>query len=125
MRIKTNIKLSIYDCDIIFIITDDLKSEVKTIYKKYEILTLEEDDDNEGESAGMLLSPDIDVYILLIDPHHLSHNTIAHEIYHAAVRITEDRDISDEEAQAWLAGHITGVIYKFLDKKKIQIKHDR
>jgi len=122
MRVKTNIKLPIYDCNIIFILTDDLKSEVKSIYKKYKILIPEEED---GQSAGMLLVPDIDVYILLIDPHYLSHNTIAHEIYHAAVRITEDRDISDEEAQAWLAGHITGVIYKFLDNKKIQIKHDK
>jgi hypothetical protein len=121
MRIKTNIKLPIYDCNIIFIITDDLKSEVKTIYKKYEIVSIED----EGESAGMLLSPDIDIYILLIDPHYLSHNTIAHEIYHAAVRITKDRDISDEETQAWLCGHITERVYKFLVNKKIQIKYGR
>jgi hypothetical protein len=121
MRIKTNIKLPLYDCNIIFILTDDLKSEVKTIYKKYKIkISIDE-----GESAGMLLSPDIDVYILLIDPYYLSHNTIAHEIYHAAVRITKDRDISDEETQAWLCGHITEMIYKFLENKKIQVKYGR
>lgn len=124
MMIKTNIKLPIYDCNIIFILTDDLKSEVKKIYKKHNIETFEEDEDG-GESAGMLISPDIDIYILLIDPHYLSHNTIAHEIYHAAVRITEDRDISDEETQAWLCGHITEMIYNFLENKKIQIKYGR
>jgi len=121
MRIKTNIKLPLYDCNIIFILTDDLKSEVKTIYKKYKIKRSIDD----GESAGMLVSPDIDVYILLIDPHYLSHNTIAHEIYHATIRITKDRDILDEETQAWLNGHITEMIYKFLENKKIQIKYGR
>jgi hypothetical protein len=49
------------------------------------------------------------------------HNTIAHEVFHAVMKITEDRDINDEEAQAWLVGHISGDIYKFLKRKKIEI----
>jgi len=28
-----------------------------------------------------------------------------------------------EEAQAWLCGHLTEVIYKFLSKKKFEVKH--
>ena len=67
--------------------------------------------------------PDIDSYYLLLGSQYLTHNTIAHELYHAVVRITEDRDITDEEAQAWLVGHLSGEIYKFLDKKKLVIKH--
>jgi hypothetical protein len=31
--------------------------------------------------------------------------------------------VIDEEAQAWLVGHLSGEIYKFLDKKKLVIKH--
>lgn len=54
---------------------------------------------------------------------YLSHNTIAHEVFHAVMKITEDRDIKDEEAQAWLVGHITGDIYKFLKKKVIEISN--
>jgi uncharacterized protein (DUF1499 family) len=93
--------------------------ECSKIYKKFKLNVEDED----GESEGMVISPDIDKYFLIIDLNYLSHNTLAHEIYHVVVRVTEERDIVDEEAQAWLAGHITGVIYKFLDKKKFQIKH--
>jgi hypothetical protein len=69
--------------------------------------------------------PDIAKYYLLLNTKYLSHNTIAHEVFHATVRVTEDRDITDEEAQAWLSGHLTGVIYKFLAKKNIAITHGR
>jgi len=31
--------------------------------------------------------------------------------------------VIDEEAQAWLAGHLTAVTYKFIEKKKLVIKH--
>jgi hypothetical protein len=119
MKITTTIKLSTYSCKLLFIITDQLKAESKNIYKKYK-LKLEDDD---GESEGILLSPDISKYFLIIDTKYLSHNTIAHEVYHAVVRVTEDRGIEDEEAQAWLCGHLSGVIYKFLDNKKLPIKH--
>lgn len=66
---------------------------------------------------------DLQNYYLLFPKDFLSHNTIAHEIYHATVRISEDRVVTDEEAQAWLAGYITGMVYEFLEKKKIQLKH--
>jgi hypothetical protein len=122
MKITTTIKLPTYSCELLFIVTDQLKTESQKIYKKYK---LQLDDDVDGENEGILLTPDIDKYFLIIDTKYLTHNTIAHEIYHAVVRVTEDRGISDEEAQAWLCGHITAVIYKFLDKKKFEIKHGR
>lgn len=121
MKTITTIKLPTYSCDLLFIVTDQLKSESNKIYKKYKLK--EEDDD--GENEGILISADIDKYFLLIDIKYLTHNTIAHEIYHGVVRVTEDRGISDEEAQAWLCGHLTGVVYKFLNKKKLEIKHGR
>ena len=120
MKLTTTIKLETYSCEVIVTITDELKTLSEKLYKKYKIKVDEED---EGENEGMLVSPDISKYFLLIDLKYLSHNTIAHETYHAVVRVTEERGIVDEEAQAWLCGHLSGTIYKFLDKKKLQIKH--
>lgn len=123
MKIKLTIKLPTYSCELLFVVTDQLKTESEKIYKKYQLKL--DDDDVDGENEGILLSPDIDKYFLLIDIKYLTHNTIAHEIYHAVVRVTEDRGISDEEAQAWLCGHLTESIYKFLEKKKLEIKNGR
>jgi hypothetical protein len=120
MKSTITIKLPTYSCQVIVTITDQLAIESEKIYKKFKIKA-DEDDDNENE--GILITANIDKYFLLIDLKYLSHNTIAHETYHAVVRVTEDRGISDEEAQAWLCGHLSGVIYKFLDKKKLPIKH--
>jgi len=119
MRTKTTIKLATYGCELVFIITDQIKADSSMIFKKYKMKVEEED----GENEGILITPDIDRYFLLIDLKYLSHNTIAHEVYHGTVRVTEDRGIVDEEAQAWLCGHLSGMIYKFLEKKKLDIKH--
>lgn len=119
MKSSIIIHLPTYSCQLSFMVTDQLYNETIKVYKKYKL----KQDEDEGENEGILISADIDKYFLLIDVKYLSHNTIAHEIYHAAVRVTEDRGIVDEEAQAWLCGHITSVIYKFLEKKNLTIKH--
>lgn len=121
MKVSTTIKLQTYSCELVVTITDTLKKESDRIYKKYKL----SNEDEDGENEGLLITPSIAKYYLLIDTKYLSHNTIAHEMYHAVVRVTEDRGVSDEEAQAWLSGHLAGVIYKFLDKKKLEIKHGR
>lgn len=121
MKITTTIKLPTYSCELSFIVTDQIKIESEKIYKKYKLPI----DDDYGDNEGILLTPNLGRYFLLIDHKYLSHNTIAHEIYHASFRITSDRGVEDEEAQAWLCGHLTGVVYKFLDKKKLEIKHGR
>jgi len=120
MRISTTIKLQTYSCELVVTISDALKKESDKIYKKYK---LKIDEEEEGDNEGLLITSSIARYYLLIDTKYLTHNTLAHEMYHAVVRVTEDRGVSDEEAQAWLSGHLAGVIYKFLDKKKLQIKH--
>jgi hypothetical protein len=123
MRISTTIKLQTYSCELVVTITDALKKESDKIYKKYKLKIDEEEE--EGDNEGLLITSSIARYYLLIDTKYLTHNTLAHEMYHAVVRVTEDRGVSDEEAQAWLSGHLAGVIYKFLDKKKLEIKHGR
>lgn len=115
------INLPTYSCDLTIIITDQIKAEAKKVYKKYK---LEEDDEDE-ENEGLLIIADGGKYFLLVDTKYLTHNTVAHEIYHATVRITEDRNVVDEEAQAWLCGHITAEMYKFIEKKKLIITHGR
>jgi hypothetical protein len=118
MKLSTTINLPTYSCKIIIRIVDSVATEAEKIYKKCKIK-----DDFGDEAEGALIMHDIDVYYLLLGVKYLTHNTIAHEMFHAVVRVTEDRGISDEEAQAWLAGHLTAVLYKFLEKKKLEIKH--
>lgn len=118
MKLSTTIKLPTYSCKIVVGIVDSVAAEAEKVYKRYKIK-----EDFGSEAEGAVIMPDIDVYYLLLGVKYLTHNTIAHEIFHAVVRVTEDRGIVDEEAQAWLAGHLTAVTYKFLDKKKLEIKH--
>ena len=115
---STTIKFPTYSCKLVISVVDNVKSSVEKIYKKYNIK-----DEFEDEAEGVLVMPNMDTYYLMIEKDYITHNTIAHEIFHAAVRITEDRGITDEEAQAWMAGHITESLYKFLEKKKLQVKH--
>lgn len=116
--VTTTVKFPTYECKLVIQVVDNVKLTVGKLYKKYKI-----DDEFEDEAEGALVMPDMKVYYLLLDKIYLTHNTIAHEVFHAAVRITEDRGITDEEAQAWMAGHITETLYKFLEKKKLQVKH--
>lgn len=116
MKHSLKIKLSTYNCELQFCVLDNLNGELNKLYKKYKVNEIFDE-----SAEGVLFTPDIDKYILLIDYKYLTHNTIAHEVFHAVMKITEDRDINDEEAQAWLVGHISGDIYKFLKRKKIEI----
>jgi hypothetical protein len=120
MKIKTTIKLPTYSCELIVGVVDSVAAEAEKIYKRFKIK-----DDFGDEAEGAVIMIDIDKYYLLIGTKYLSHNTLAHEIYHAVVKVTEDRGIVEEEAQAWLAGHLTGVIYKFLEKKNLIVIHGR
>jgi hypothetical protein len=120
MKLRTVIKLPTYSCEVVVIVVDSVAEEAGKLYKKYKLK-----DEFGDEAEGAVLMLDTDKYYLLIGSTNLSHNTLAHEIYHATIRITKDRDILDEETQAWLNGHITEMIYKFLENKKIQIKYGR
>lgn len=116
MRNSKKLKLPTYNCNLIIIITDSLKKEVNSIYKR-----LKHKEIFDEEAEGILLTLDIDNYYLIYDTQYLSHNTIAHEVYHAVVKVTEDRDIVDEESQAWLAGYLTEEVYKFIIKKGLNV----
>lgn len=111
------LKVPMYSCEIQFIIADDINPVLDKIYKKFNI-----PGKFEGEAEGIVFSPDLDLYFILINKQYLSHNTIAHEIYHTTLRIVDDREIDDEEQGAWLNGWIAESMYKFLKKKNLEIK---
>ena len=117
LRVVKSLKIPVYGCTLQFIITDMLIDEVNKIYKKYDIPELFTD-----YAEGCLISSDIDLYIVVFDDKYLSHNTIAHEIFHAVTKITEDRGIEDDEQQAWLCGWVTEHLYKFITKKNLTVK---
>lgn len=116
MTKRKTIKLQTYNCNLIVIVTDELKSVVNGIYKK-----LKHKETFDQEAEGILITIDIDNYYVVFDTEYLSHNTIAHELYHAVVKVTEDRDIIEEEAQAWLMGYLSEVVYKYIQKNSFKI----
>lgn len=116
-RVIKSLKVAIYECTLQFIITDNLIDEVNRIYKKFDIPELFVD-----YAEGCLISTDIDMYILVLDIKHLSHNVIAHEVFHSVIRMTQDREITDDEQQAWLCGWVTEHLYKFINKKNLTVK---
>jgi hypothetical protein len=120
MKLSKKIKLSTYNCNLHFIITDNLTREVNKVYKNYNM-----SEDFKDSAEGVVISLDIDDYTFILSNEYITHNTIAHEVYHVVVKVTEDRGVIDEEAQAWLAGYVTGEIYKFLQKKNLKITHGR
>lgn len=117
-KLKRKIKLATYTCDLSISVVDSVALEVDKLYKKNKI-----QDTFGSEAEGAVVMIGMQQYHILFHKDYLTHNTIAHEVFHATVRITEDREITDEEAQAWLAGHITTLVYEFLDKKKLTVKH--
>lgn len=116
MNKRKKIKLSTYNCNVVFVITDQLILTVNNIYKALKCKEL-----FSSEAEGVVLTVDIDNYYIVLDIQYLSHNTIAHELYHSVVKVTEDRDIVDEESQAWLMGYLTQEMYKFIEKSKFKI----
>ena len=118
MRMSTKIKLQTYGCEIVFVLTDTTSQAAKRIFNKHGIKY-----EDYGEVEGLVISASINNYYLIIDKKYLSHNTIAHEIFHIAVRITEDREIYEEENRAWIAGYVSEKIYRFLSNKKVSVKH--
>jgi hypothetical protein len=116
MKTTSTLKLDTYGCKLVLIVTDKLKAELKQLFKKHKLI-----ENSDLDAEGLMVSPTMDIYYMLIDQDCLSHNTIAHEAFHAVNMIMKDREIHDEESGAWLAGHINEFIYKSINKKKLTI----
>lgn len=118
MRTSITLPIATYQCSVVIIITDDLHKEGKRIYRKHDLGEYED-----GEAEAMVIRAEMHTYYLVVDKQHLTHNTLAHECYHIVRDIKSDRDITDDEAGAWLMGHIQEYLYKFLHKKKLAVRH--
>jgi hypothetical protein len=118
MKITATLNVSTYNCKLVFIVTDQILQVVNNLYKKHNIPGVWD-----IEAEGVMFSPSMHTYYLLIDTACLTHNTIAHEAFHVVHRIMDDRAINDEESGAWIAGHVSEFIYKSLKKKKLTIEH--
>ena len=108
---QRKIKLKPYECTILLVISDKFIKDAKRFEKAYKMDVEEYTEKNEGVTMW-----DSSQYATIISHKHLTHNTIAHEMFHLTCKISGDRDITDEESRAWLCGYITGEFYKLLDK---------
>lgn len=115
MRLTKSFKIGTYACTVQFILTDDISGTEKWLIKKHDI-----DLEDTGEAEGFTLSVSNTNYIVVLDSTLLSHNTAAHEIYHATQMIGRHRGIDDEESLAWLCGYITEQFYLFLGTDKVR-----
>lgn len=116
MKKSKKISLDTYNCFVTITITDKLKPVVNGIYKK-----LGSKDPFTAEAEGVVVTFDIDNYYIVLDKGYLTNNTICHELYHTVVKVTEERDIVDEESQAWLMGYLAEKVYGFIEKSGFKI----
>jgi len=95
MRHQKIFNLDIYSCKITLIISDDLIEEERKLCEKH-------DDDYTDliPSDGLTINFENDIYYILFKIDSISHNLIAHEIYHLVCSITDYRSINEEEK--WL-----------------------
>lgn len=118
MRNSATLKIPMFNVMVTFVITDNLRKEFDRLVRKYKLdLVLQ------GEAEGVIVPATGTELYLIISKDYLSHNTIAHESYHIVQQIIKDRDLTDEETAAWLSGHISEYVYRFLDKKNLTVKH--
>jgi hypothetical protein len=118
MRHQKVFNLDIYSCKITLIISDDLIEEERKLCEKH-------DDDYTDliPSDGLTINFENDIYYILFKIDSISHNLIAHEIYHLVCSITDYRSINEEESRAWLCGYLTELIYSYLGNKNITVKN--
>jgi hypothetical protein len=115
MIIKAKIKLSVYETGVELLVVDTMDEFQQLLEKRGIIIP------DISNCDGITLGYE-DLYHIVFIKERISHNLLAHEIFHLALMVTKDIDINDEESQAWLNGYITEQVYKILTKKNITIK---
>ena len=109
---QKKIRLKLYECTILLVISSKFAKDAKRKEKVYNAEPEDYNDDEEGVTMG-----DAKEYCVIMNHKFLTHNAIAHEMYHLTRRIGGDRNITDdEESLAWLCGYVTDELYKLVDK---------
>lgn len=116
MMSKTIIKVPLYECKVLLIVTSSMEELQQHVMKKKKATV------DVLDTYGVVFNWGNAEYVLALKEDSLSHNLLAHELFHLTMAITTDIDIVDEESQAWLNGHLTENVYKVLKKKNFAIK---
>lgn len=111
-RKQKRVDINTFGCSVLIMLCDDIYSSEMYLHKKYGYDKPKKDDTNEG----LTVSVNFNLYAIIVEQRSLSHNLIAHEVCHVVHRITQDREIVDEETMAWLTGFISEEFYKFIKK---------
>lgn len=116
MMSKTTISVPLYECKVVLIVTSTMEELQQHVMKKKKVNV------DVLDTYGVVFNWGNAEYVLALKEESLSHNLLAHELFHLTMAITTDIDIVDEESQAWLNGHLTENVYKVLKKKNFAIK---
>lgn len=109
---QKKIRLKQYECTILFVISSNFVKDATKYDKQHKIVP---DEDHHPEDEGYTISSEKN-YVTIINDKHLTHNTIAHEMYHLTCNIGDDTGITDEESRAWICGYVTEELYKLKDR---------
>jgi len=120
MKKSKTFHLKVYDTDIKFIICPNIQTEFNRISKRKKDLNVY----FSGDAGGLAFPYSIYEYYILLRSDCISHSYIAHEILHTVERMTRDRGIRDGETRAYLCGHLTKLVYIYLEDQKIGIGHN-
>jgi len=116
MLSKTTIRVPLYECKVILIVTSTMEELQQYVLKKKKANV------DVLDTHGVVFNWGNAEYVVAMKEDSLGHNLIAHEMFHMVMAITHDIAIEDEESQAWLVGYLTEQVYKILNKKKFVIK---
>lgn len=113
---RSSFKIPLYEAKVIILVATDMGELQEYILKKTKMVA------NLADTHGCVFLWGDGEYVLTLREGSLSHNLIAHELFHLTLHVTNDIDIEDEESQAWLVGYLTENVYKILKKKNFVIK---
>lgn len=114
----TGFSLDIYNCDIAFA-WDTNDEELKQLLDQGDVpqdLRDEFFDTIHERDVGAITCALGTKLMVVIFNNKPTEGVIAHELFHAAYRILEPRGIKDEEAYAYVIGHITNMFYELYRK---------
>lgn len=112
--VKSKFPISIYDTTVVMFVVDEITDMEKYLKKQ----KLNVDISNSDGCVLQVPIPNGVEYYIVFVKRQLSHNLIAHEIFHLAETIAGSINIEDEESIAWLVGHLSEKIYGILKLKK-------
>jgi hypothetical protein len=119
MRVSKTIKVAVYSCKVIVVLTDDVDKEGARICKKHKMPVAD------GENYALAISTtDVHTYYVIYNPKSININRLVHEVTHIGGMILKDRGTEeslDGENLAYLNGFLAEEIYKFVIKNHIAL----